>query len=100
MSKERPEHVKCENCVFWQMNDEDGNEFGDCRRFPPGNNDQHRVLTELRLLQTVFCSQLKPDGDDRINERFSVDCEFRDYNIFSNTSRDAWCGEFRSEWPQ
>lgn len=68
----RPEHVKCENCVFWRYGAEIwGEDEGLCQRFPP------------RPSLTV-------EEDERTDGRGS----------FSLTVAESWCGEFRAEWPE
>ena len=73
----RPEHVRCENCVYWLYSGEPGDDAGICQRYPPLG------LSALGWRLNVSRGGPNPEIDQ----------------LPSTVLPDDWCGEFRAEWP-
>lgn len=92
---QKPEHIRCENCVFFNGFGKDG--YGICYRYPPVP-----VETPQRLVEGIAAIYSAVNGlgveDDRIQE-FLEPGHIREYSCLPKTERGSWCGEFKAEWP-
>lgn len=100
----KPDHVKCENCVYWKPLLEtfgsrkgDPTGYGVCKRYPHGRETEGRILEALSHIHWAVSSAANIDEGDRRNAHKGIDAEGA--NARTETRDDDWCGEFRAEWP-
>lgn len=93
----KPEHVKCENCVYWEP-EKDDTYIGMCRRFPPVPAEIPQRLADGIGLIASAVSGIDED-DDKI-QRFIEPGYILEYSATAQSYKDGWCGEFRSSWQE
>lgn len=98
----RPEHVKCENCVYWERlidSVEDSGEDGYCRRYPRRPFSEHKKMLALSHIYCAVAKSAGISGIDMLTSHYDIDPE--DTEACSpDTLESDWCGEFRSSWPE
>ena len=94
--KEKPEHVRCENCIFWER-EKHLEDLGMCRHLPPVPSEtSDRLLDGIAKIYSVL-SGISVD-DDAI-QVFSEPGYMMDHANFPSSHEDQWCGEFKADWP-
>lgn len=94
----KPDHVKCENCIYFEPTRQIGDE-GVCRRRPPSLD----IYPILEALQAIFATTATSAHypDEEIAEAIvRLDPDKDGNKHFPEVFDDTWCGEFRSEWPE
>jgi hypothetical protein len=98
----RPEHVKCENCVYWERlidSVEDSGEDGYCRRYPRRPFSEHKKMLALSHIYWAAATAAGIVEDDMLIANNELNPEGTEA-CSTETLGSDWCGEFRSSWPE
>lgn len=94
----KPEHVKCENCVYWERVGT-YREDGHCRRYPPRPFSEHRKLLALSHIHWAVAQAAGINEEAMLMANEDIDAEGTEGCTVETIGSD-WCGEFRSSWPE
>lgn len=90
----KPEHVRCGNCIFFEMESETTGE-GYCHRNPPKIVDM-QIKEALSLIHWAVASGA--GIVTREKDQASIDPDLNSFQ-WPDVNEVNWCGDFRSEWP-
>lgn len=94
MEHEKPEHIRCRNCIYWtsaafdedQAGVEPDDLFGHCKRLPPASSSSQDLLESLARIYDALTNaetELHVAAQRQLGEWPSVVGRW-------------WCGEFRA----
>lgn len=92
----RPEHVKCENCIFWERYEDKDGDYGICSRYPPSLAETPQRLIEG--IARLYSAYAGIELDDDAVQEFLEPGYIKEYAHHPQTENCQWCGEFRADW--